>query len=160
MALIADILMIAGALGVGFYCFVLSRRLSRFTNLEKGMGGAIAVLSAQVDNLTRSLEAAQAAASGSGESLKELTVRAEDLARRLELQVAALHDLDPDAVATSESDPAQPVPEPEQTESTMPLAASEDVGDLDRTDDAGAAPGQVRRSIFSTQRRPQQEAGG
>ena len=94
MTLIADILLLAGALGAAFYCVVLSRRLTRFTDLEKGVGGAIAVLSAQVDDMTRTLQAAQAQATASGESLQGLTVRAEDVARRLELHVAALHDLE------------------------------------------------------------------
>ena len=94
MELIADILLIGGALGVTFYCFVLSRRLTRFTDLERGMGGAVAVLSAQVDDLTRALDAARKAADGSGASLVDLTERAEDVARRLELNVAALHDQD------------------------------------------------------------------
>jgi len=41
MVFIADILLAAGALSAAFYCFVLSRRLRRFTDLEKGVGGAI-----------------------------------------------------------------------------------------------------------------------
>ena len=56
MDLIADIFLIAGALGAGFYCIVLSRRLSRFTDLENGVGGAVAILSQQVDDLTRALD--------------------------------------------------------------------------------------------------------
>ena len=51
MELIADILLAAGAIGAGVYCFVLARRLNRFNDLEKGVGGAVAVLSAQVDDL-------------------------------------------------------------------------------------------------------------
>lgn len=94
MTLISDILLIAGALGVAFYCVILSRRLTRFTDLEKGVGGAIAVLSAQVDDMTRTLQAAQTQAASSGQSLNDLTARAEDVARRLELHVAALHDLE------------------------------------------------------------------
>ena len=47
MNLIADILLVAGALGAGIYCFVLARRLSKFNDLESGVGGAVAVLSAQ-----------------------------------------------------------------------------------------------------------------
>ena len=58
MALIADILMTAGALSAAFYCIVLSRRLTRFNDLEKGIGGAVAVLSAQVDDLKTMLGAA------------------------------------------------------------------------------------------------------
>ena len=62
MEVIADILLVAGALGAGFYCFILARRLSRFTDLENGVGGAVAVLSAQVDDLTKTLGAAQQSA--------------------------------------------------------------------------------------------------
>ncbi len=94
MDLIADILLVAGALGAGFYCHVLAKRLNRFNDLEKGVGGAVAVLSAQVDDLTRTLRDAQTTANGSMESLDGLTGRAEDVAKRLELLVASMHDLD------------------------------------------------------------------
>ena len=98
MELIADILLGAGALGAGLFCYVLSQRLSAFTTLESGMGGAIAVLSTQVDDMTRALEAAQKAAADSSRSLIELTGRAELSAQRLELLLASLHDLpDPEA---------------------------------------------------------------
>lgn len=93
MALIADILLVAGALGAAFYCMVLSRRLRRFNDLESGMGGAIAVLSAQVDDMTRALEGARSSARSSSASLGDLTDRAEGVAQRLELLVASLHDL-------------------------------------------------------------------
>ena len=93
MELIADILLVAGALGAGFYCHVLARRLSRFNDLETGVGGAVAVLSAQVDDLTRTLRDAQTTATGSMESLDGLTDRAENVAKRLELLVASMHDL-------------------------------------------------------------------
>ena len=46
MELIADFLMIAGTFGAAIYCYVLATRLKRFSTLETGMGGAIAVLSA------------------------------------------------------------------------------------------------------------------
>ncbi|EIE49858.1 hypothetical protein AL036_14220 [Salipiger aestuarii] len=93
MEFIADILLAAGALGAGFYCFVLSRRLSKFTDLENGVGGAVALLSAQVDDLTRTLDAAQATAGESSATLETLTKRAEDAAKRLELMLASMHDL-------------------------------------------------------------------
>lgn len=103
MELIADILLVAGALGAGFYCYILARRLSRFNDLETGVGGAVAVLSMQVDDLTKTLAAAQSSAGASGESLEKLTDRAESVAKRLELMVASMHDLPS----------AQPEPEPE-----------------------------------------------
>ena len=95
MGFVADILLIAAALGATFYCFVLSRRLSRFTDLEQGVGGAIATLSSQVDDMTKTLKSAQGSASASANSLGELTGKAEDAARRLELLVASMHDLPP-----------------------------------------------------------------
>ncbi len=104
MAMIADILLVAGALGAGLYCYVLARRLARFNDLETGMGGAVAVLSAQVDDLTRALAAAQAMAGASTQSLDSLTARAESAARRLELMVAALHDI-PDPSTQEQADP-------------------------------------------------------
>ncbi|GGH39415.1 hypothetical protein SAMN05444007_111144 [Cribrihabitans marinus] len=102
MELVADILLAAGALGAGLYCFVLARRLKRFNDLEKGVGGAVAVLSSQVDTLSRTLAAAQAASGNSNAALDELTRNAEAVAKRLELMMAAMHDVPP------------PKPEPEQ----------------------------------------------
>lgn len=107
MTLIADILLIAGALGAAFYCVVLSRRLNKFTSLENGMGGAISVLSAQVTDMTQTLDRAQAAARTSSVSLDEATVRAEQAAQRIELLLASLHDL-PDAT----EEPAGPARSP------------------------------------------------
>ncbi|MEX5727922.1 hypothetical protein Ga0609869_001275 [Rhodovulum iodosum] len=105
MALIADILLVAGALGAAIYCLVLARRLRRFNDLESGMGGAIATLSAQVDDMTRALDGAREAAHASSASLEGVTARAEGAAQRLELMVAALHDLPP---AHGTQEPAQP----------------------------------------------------
>lgn len=112
MALISDILLASGAFAAAIYCWVLSRKLGRFTKLESGMGGAIAVLSAQVDDLTRALDKAQQAAAGSVDRLSGLTQRAEEVAGRIELLLASLHDL-PEAPAerpapgpAAEADPA------------------------------------------------------
>ncbi|MEM7317955.1 MAG: hypothetical protein AAF408_02930 [Pseudomonadota bacterium] len=93
MELIADILLVAGAIGAGFYCFVLARRLRRFNDLEKGVGGAVAVLSAQVDDLTQTLQAAQSATGTSNRALDDLTNKAESVAHRLELLMASMHDM-------------------------------------------------------------------
>jgi hypothetical protein len=107
MVLIADILMAAGSFGAAIYCYVLSGRLKKFTTLETGMGGAIAVLSAQVDDMTRALEQARSAAHGSADGLKALTNRAESVAGKLELLVASLHGL-PDPAAPSANVEAEP----------------------------------------------------
>lgn len=93
MELIADFFLGAGALGAGLFCYVLSKRLKALNTLEGGMGGAIAVLSAQVDDMTRALQTARTAAGDSSRQLTDLTTRAEDSCRRLELLLASLHDL-------------------------------------------------------------------
>jgi hypothetical protein len=110
MNLISDILLSLGAFGAAIYCFVLSGRLKKFTTLESGMGSAIAVLSAQVDDMTKALDRARSAATGSASSLESLTVRAENAAGRIELLLASMHDL----------------PEPSHA---PPVAEEEDDGD-------------------------------
>ncbi len=108
MELIADVLLAAGALGAGLYCYVLALRLKQFQTLESGMGGAIAVLSAQVDDMTRALDRARGAAGGQVAALEAETQRAEAAVRRIELLLASLHDL-PDP---ARPDPARPAPAP------------------------------------------------
>jgi Domain of unknown function (DUF6468) len=93
MNLISDVLLSLGAFGAAIYCFVLSNRLKKFTTLESGMGSAIAVLSAQVDDMTRALDRARSAATGSAASLQDLTARAEAVAARIDLLLASMHDL-------------------------------------------------------------------
>ena len=93
VTVISDILLGAGALGAAVYCGVLAQRLKRFNNLENGVGGAVALLSAQVDDMTRTLDLARKAAGHSSETLTALTERAEAATRKLELMLAALNDL-------------------------------------------------------------------
>ena len=113
MTLIADILLVAGALGAAFYCFILGRRLRRFNDLETGVGGAVAVLSSQVDDLEKTLETARNSARASSEALLSQVERAEDVRRQLELQMASLHDVIPDhdgvSVPQEKARPAQGV---------------------------------------------------
>jgi hypothetical protein len=104
MDFIADILMAGGAFGAAVYCYVLGQRLKRFSTLESGMGGAIAVLSAQVDDMTRALERARGAATGSAATLETQTARSEAAAARMELLLASMHDL-PDPKAADPQDP-------------------------------------------------------
>ncbi len=107
MQLIADILMTAGAFGAAIYCYVLSNRLKKFTALESGMGGAIAVLSVQVDDMTRALEGARGAAHAQADGLRSQTARAEAVAAQLELLMASLHDLPKPSAEVEEDDGAE-----------------------------------------------------
>lgn len=103
MSLIADFLLAAGAFATALYCMVLARRLKRFTTLETGMGGAIAVLSAQVDDMTKALERARGSAQTSSVALEDQVRRAEAAAARLDLILASLHDLPQEPEAHDDS---------------------------------------------------------
>lgn len=93
MQFLSDILLIFGSCFVGLYCLVLSRRVRKLNDLEKGVGGAIAVLSTQVDEMNKVLVLAKERAASSSQSLETLTERAQQVAGRLEVLVASMHDL-------------------------------------------------------------------
>lgn len=61
--------LLAASLGLGTFCLILSRRLRRLNDLETGLGGAIAVMAAEVDRLDRAIRAARAEATAAGEAL-------------------------------------------------------------------------------------------
>lgn len=136
MELIADILLVAGALGAGLYCFVLARRLKRFTDLEKGVGGAVSVLSAQAEELRKSLDAARAASDQSGQQLQGLTERAESVAKRLELIMASMHDVVPATGSDTGKNDEPPQPDDLVRAAEPPAAPAESVSNASETGEA------------------------
>jgi hypothetical protein len=137
--LTSDVLLGAAALAAAAYCVVLARRLKRFNNLENGVGGAVAVLSAQVDDMTRTLDQARKAAAHSSQTLTALTERAEDAARKLELMMASLHDL-PDS-----GDQAAARPQPAEARMDKDWAAAQVAAQ--QPDDPPAPRFATRRSL-------------
>ena len=93
MELIADGLLIVGAMAAAFYCWVLSVRVKGLKDLDTGVGGAIASLSAQVDEMRTALKAAQSVTGASVSDLQSTTKRAEKVARRLEEFLDELDDM-------------------------------------------------------------------
>ncbi|MCV6596797.1 MAG: hypothetical protein OIF40_06915 [Mangrovicoccus sp.] len=129
MALIADIFLISGAFGAAFYCLLLSRRLNRLSDLDGGVGKAIADLNAQVTDLSKTLMEARKAAATSEGKLAELTERAERVAQVLSEQMenaAPLHAEAPPPKAQSQQAPKDVKPAPkaepdkDETASEMP----------------------------------------
>ena len=96
MAFVSDLLVAAAALGAALYCFILSRRLQALSRLDGGLGSAIALLSTQVDDLSRTLRQARENADSGAAALGGQTARAEAACQRLELLLATLHDLPDD----------------------------------------------------------------
>lgn len=92
MDLIADVLLIAGALGAALYCMILARRIKSLSRLDTGLGGAISALSAQVEDMRASVKAATQASGTSMKDLMEVTGRAEIAAGRLELLLSTVHE--------------------------------------------------------------------
>jgi len=111
--ILSDILLGFGAIAAAIYCFVLSRKLSKLKGLDQDLGSAIAILSRQVDEMTRVLSSAQATANDSASVLADKTEMATSVAERLELMIAALQDfpdaeLDADARFLEEARAPQP----------------------------------------------------
>lgn len=135
MDLVADGLLIAGALAAAFYCWVLSVRVRSLTDLDNGLGAAIATLSGKVDDMQKALEATRDAAGATVLELEEVTERAENAARRLEDLVKRSRQhakRNPQPVATQDWDePEEPVveavekPQEEEAEQTAIVSAAE-----------------------------------
>jgi len=92
MDLIADALLLAGALSAAFYCWALSRRVKSLNDLDKGVGSAIANLSSQVGEMQTALKATQSVTGASIAEMEELAERAERAAENLRLMLATVQE--------------------------------------------------------------------
>jgi hypothetical protein len=91
--LVSDALLFAGAICACVYCMVLSRRLKKLSGFESGLGGAIAVLSTQVDDMQKVLKSTEETAVKATEQLQLLIKEADDAAGNLEVLLASMDDL-------------------------------------------------------------------
>ena len=98
MEILIDLAVACAALLAAAYCLLLSRRLRALTRLDSDVGKAIAVLSQQVDELTKALHAAEQSNSRANTALEQQIERADATARRLELMMAA-HQASPQEAA-------------------------------------------------------------
>ncbi|MEM8791498.1 MAG: hypothetical protein AAGE80_07760 [Pseudomonadota bacterium] len=89
MDLIADGLLVLAALAASLYCWVLSRRLRRLTQLDKGLGAAISSLSEQVEEMQTALAQSKEAIETRTTLLSNLTTEADKAAKRLEVALKA-----------------------------------------------------------------------
>lgn len=91
---LADGLLIIAALGASFYCMVLGRRLANFSSVDKGLGGAIATLALQVEDMKRALAEARDGSNDAAERLSALLEQAREVSQDLDVMIAAFHDID------------------------------------------------------------------
>lgn len=151
---LADILMIAASAGAAIYCLVLSRRLTRLTSFDSGIGGAIAVLSAQVDEMKAALAEAKAGTEAGGVQLRDLVGQARDIASELELMIAACHDFAEDALVVQAA-PAPSAAQDVRSEAEAPAAPADLAAVADSPPDATSAPDdppKIPAAMFGTRR--------
>ena len=63
--------LLLASIGLAIFCLTLARRLKKLNDLELGLGGAIAVMAAEVDRLEQAIRGARAEASDASERLSE-----------------------------------------------------------------------------------------
>lgn len=97
LGLISDVLLLAATLGMAFYCRLLSGRLRAFNDLDNGIGGTIAALSLQVDEMKASIEAVHIETDGHSDRLRAQIMAADDRIGRLEVLLAGLEDIEAEA---------------------------------------------------------------
>lgn len=112
MSIIADGLLIATCLTAAVYCFVLARRLKRFSSTEEGIGQQILQLTRTLEETRAALKEAQAGAKAETEALAREVVQA----RKLAAQLRSMSDNPPAA-------PASPRRAEKRTEPTKAGAA-------------------------------------
>lgn len=85
LAMIFQGALVAACLAVSLYCHVLARRLRKLNDLESGLGGAIAVMAAEVARLEAAITGARDEAERASRALAAEIARAQDERLRLRL---------------------------------------------------------------------------
>lgn len=97
LGFISDILLLGATCGMAVWCRMLGKRLRAFNDLDTGLGGAIATLTRQVDDLEASLGRATAQSQDRGTSLQAMNAQADDRIGRMEMLLASLDDMEAEA---------------------------------------------------------------
>ena len=124
MGYLADLLLMTGSLGAAAYCMVLSRRLTRLGSFDKGIGSAIAVLSAQVEEMKAALSEVKAGSDGAGQQLNDLVGQAREISSELEMMIAACHDFAEDALVTQTQEADKTIEITPELEAPTPVFGS------------------------------------
>lgn len=82
-----DGIIISGSLVLMLFCVILARRLRRLNDLEQGLGGAIAVMAAEIDRLDQSIRLARQEATIAGETLAAEVQKAQSERARWDLHL-------------------------------------------------------------------------
>jgi hypothetical protein len=83
---IFQIFLLIVSIGLGAFCVLLARRLRKLNDLESGLGGAIAVMSVEIERLEGAIRHAQVAATSASFDLLRQIERAQDERGRWDLR--------------------------------------------------------------------------
>jgi hypothetical protein len=107
--------LLLASVGLALFCITLARRLRRLNDLETGLGGAIAVMAAEVDRLERAIRAARDEAMSASQGLcDEISTARKERAiwdLRQKIAVAALSPAapeEPEPSSTASPEALQP----------------------------------------------------
>ena len=88
LAVLAQIALAVAGLALALWCAVLARRLRQLNDLERGLGGAIAVMASEIARLEHALTRARSDATAAGEALGQTVAQARDERARWDLIAA------------------------------------------------------------------------
>ncbi|WP_347267346.1 hypothetical protein [Paracoccus sp. (in: a-proteobacteria)] len=78
LAHLLQLALIAFTIGLSGFCFSLARRLRKLNDLETGLGGAIAVMTSEINRLEKAILLAKAEALSATEALAGEVARAKE----------------------------------------------------------------------------------
>lgn len=119
LSLLSDILLLGATAGIALWCRLLARRLRAFNDLDSGLGGTIAALARQVDDLRSTIVDATRETEDGTARLEAALERADDRIGRMEMLLASLETLEEDAADRLLHD-THPSIHPSQPEETQP----------------------------------------
>ena len=142
LSIVTDLLLVTASVGAAAYCMVLSRRLTRLGSFDQGIGSAIAVLSAQVEEMKTALGEAKAGSDGAGQHLNGLVRQAQDISAELEMMIAACHDFAETAIEVQNRTGTNRGAPEREVSADAALVAAEDPPDTGRrvAESDGAPP--------------------
>jgi len=155
----ADILLMCASLGAAAYCMILSQRLKKLGSFDKGIGSAIAVMSAQVEEMKAALKEAKTGSDEAGRDLGDLVRQAREISAELEMMIAACHDFAETAIEVQSSGRADPAAYERAADQAMSAIRNTTSDSRAAEPDPREEPKEDAAPVFGSRRRRTGEVG-
>ena len=113
LGLFSDLLLLCATAGMAFWCRLLTRRLRAFNDVDNGVGGSIAALTFQVDDLKASIVSSTRIIGERATQLDAASARADDRIGRMEMLLGSLEALEEEAADRLMREPHSAIEGPE-----------------------------------------------